>query len=104
VRNENVARYQDARKSAPRGRRDGPRREDTVYPDGAHQPVAIRMTQAARTRVFAGGNRRAAVAALEEEDGRVGQRLFVSVQQQKELRVEKVVAIHTSRDFAISEP
>ena len=64
----------------------------------------LRMTQAARTHVLADGG----YAAVEREtwiNGAIAeQRLTVDCEQEKPVRIEKVVALHTSRDPAISEP
>jgi trehalose/maltose hydrolase-like predicted phosphorylase len=104
VRNENVARYQDLDNQHLEVVGTGHDAEDTVFLTVRTNQSRIRMTQAARTRVFDGAVPAATRRTLEVDQGRIGQRLAVSVEQQKELRVEKVVAIRTSRDFAISEP
>jgi trehalose/maltose hydrolase-like predicted phosphorylase len=104
VRNENVARYQELRNQHLEVEGTGLDGEDIIFLTAVSNQSRIRMTQAARTRVFDGTVPAAVLRKLDEGDGEVAQRLIVSCSQQKELRVEKVVAIHTSRDFAISEP
>jgi alpha,alpha-trehalase len=64
----------------------------------------IRMGQAARSRVFVGDQPVPTQRQREADEGRITQTLTVPCQQHQELRVEKVVAIYSSRDFAISEP
>jgi trehalose/maltose hydrolase-like predicted phosphorylase len=104
VLNRNVARYQDLANRHLGAPDTGLAGEDTVYLSVRTNQSGVRMTQAARTRVFAGEEPAPVQRTLEEVDGRVGQRILVGCEQQKELRVEKVVAIRTSRDHAISEP
>jgi alpha,alpha-trehalase len=62
-----------------------------------------RIAQAARTRLFAGDQRLAVAAKLDEEPGYIAQRFLTEVVAGKELRLEKVVALYSSRDHAISE-
>jgi trehalose/maltose hydrolase-like predicted phosphorylase len=64
----------------------------------------IRIAQAARTQVFQNGSPVAAERRLVEEEGYVAQALCFSVESGRAVTVEKVVALHTSRDRAISEP
>jgi trehalose/maltose hydrolase-like predicted phosphorylase len=104
VLNRNVARYRDLANDHLEVLDAGFAGEDTVFLTVETNQSRIRMTQAARTRLFEGGDAAPAQRANEEDGGRVGQRLLVRVQQQHELRVEKIVAIRTSRDPAISEP
>jgi trehalose/maltose hydrolase-like predicted phosphorylase len=104
VLNENVQRYQDLNNRHLDVLGTGYDGEDTVYLTVRTTQSDLRMTQAARTRIFDGEVPAPTLRTLEDADGRIGQRLIAPVQQQKELRVEKVVAIRTSRDFAISQP
>ncbi len=64
----------------------------------------VRMTQAARTRVFDGDTPAPTHRENEEGEESIAQRLIVPCERQKELRVEKVVSIRTGYDSAISEP
>jgi trehalose/maltose hydrolase-like predicted phosphorylase len=104
VLNENVKRYQDLNNRHLELLGTGHDGEDTTYLTVQTNQSQIRMTQAARTRIFEDDVPAPTLRTLDEGNGRIGQRLIASVQQQKELRVEKIVAIRTSRDFAISEP
>lgn len=56
---------------------------------------------AARTRVTGGGN---AERSLERLPDLIGQDIALKLEEGAALRVEKVVALHTSTDHAISEP
>jgi trehalose/maltose hydrolase-like predicted phosphorylase len=64
----------------------------------------ICMAQAARTHVYEGDEQVASERHTERSAGRISQQLRFPCHQHQELRIEKVVAIHTSRDFAISDP
>jgi len=64
----------------------------------------IEMVQAARTHVFQDGEHAELDRQTELEHGIAQQRLQVQCKQEQPLRVEKIVAVYTSRDFAISEP
>ena len=64
----------------------------------------IMMAQAARTRVFQGDDEIPAERKTNREPGYIDQVLEFECQQGKPIRVEKNVALYTSRDWAISEP
>ena len=65
----------------------------------------IRMAQSARTRVFTSDNDFvSADSEIIEKEGYIAQRLTFHGEENKTLRVEKVVAVYTSRDNAINEP
>ncbi len=63
----------------------------------------LRLAQAARTRVYAQGQPLAPERRLLVEAGYMGQEFDVHLTRGRSLTVEKVVALHTSRDPAISE-
>ncbi|HEU4628309.1 MAG TPA: hypothetical protein VFS08_01140, partial [Gemmatimonadaceae bacterium] len=64
----------------------------------------VRMAQAARTRVLAGGRACPTRRTVVERAGYVGEEIHVRTGSGRPLHVEKVVAVFTSRDRAISEP
>ncbi len=64
----------------------------------------ITMAQVARTRLFHEDATAVVERRLILDGGSVGHTLTVDCKQWRPLRVEKVAAIHTSRDTAISEP
>jgi len=64
----------------------------------------VRMAQGARTRVWSAGQRVSPGPVDQGHPGMIAQEFRVPCQAGAMVRVEKVVAIHTSRDFAISEP
>jgi trehalose/maltose hydrolase-like predicted phosphorylase len=64
----------------------------------------ITMAQSARTTVFAGDEPISADSEIIEKDGYIAQQLTFYAGENKTIRAEKVVAVYTSRDHAISEP
>ena len=64
----------------------------------------IRIAQAARTNVFAGGGPVEAERQIRQEEGYIAHALSFAVAEGQSVAVEKVVALHTSRDRAMSEP
>ena len=64
----------------------------------------LRIAEAARTRVFRGDEPVDCVRVTEHETGYVAQTLSFAVSEGHPVTVEKIVALHTSRDRAISEP
>ena len=63
----------------------------------------IRIAEAARTRLFCGGKQISAEPRVIREPGYIGQEFSVRVEKGKGVTVEKIVALYTSRDRAISE-
>jgi trehalose/maltose hydrolase-like predicted phosphorylase len=64
----------------------------------------VEMAQAARTRVFKGAELLEVERQSDERPGYIEERLSLECEQGQPLRVEKVVAVYTSRDWAISAP
>jgi trehalose/maltose hydrolase-like predicted phosphorylase len=104
VHNGNVARYQKLATQHLGSVETGREAEDAIYLTARTSQSRISMTLAARTRVFDGATAVPVRRETDEDGGRITQRLFVRCSAAKTLRIEKVVAIHTSRDRAISEP
>jgi beta-phosphoglucomutase family hydrolase len=63
----------------------------------------IRIAIAARTRAFLDGNAVPAAREASVEPGYIAQELKVAIARGQTLTLEKVAALHTSRDHAISE-
>ncbi|MCO6436593.1 MAG: glycoside hydrolase family 65 protein [Phycisphaerae bacterium] len=78
--------------------------EDGVWLEVLSNQSNIRMVQAARTRVFREDDLASVRRHTPDEEGIAQQRLFAECERERPLRVEKTVAIFTSRDFAISHP
>ena len=104
VTNQNVERYRalDGKHLEPLD--TGYEGEDAVVLTVRTTQSRVGMAQAARTRVYAGNVLVPTQRHGEESEGRISHRLVVPCHQHQELRVEKVVAVYTSRDFAISNP
>jgi beta-phosphoglucomutase family hydrolase len=64
----------------------------------------LHVAQAVRTRAFLDGQRIETAGRLIQEPGYIGQELQVELARGETLVLEKVAALHTSRDYAISEP
>ena len=64
----------------------------------------VRIAEAARTRLWLGGRRIEADPEVEQQPGFVAHRFRIELNPGDELLIEKVVAIYTSQDNAISEP
>lgn len=104
VSNQGVARYRDLNDRHLQVLELGRTGEDGVYLSAEATQSQIRMTQAARTHVFLDGARAALQRETLTNEGIAEQRLIVECEREKPLRVEKTVALYTSRDFAISHP
>ncbi|EMR02257.1 glycoside hydrolase family 65 protein [Cesiribacter andamanensis] len=63
----------------------------------------IRMAQAARTRLYRGAEEITPLRQLQQQEGYIEQLLEVAVSEGQCLTVEKILALYTSRDQAISE-
>jgi alpha,alpha-trehalase len=104
VSNQGVARYRDLSSQHLEAMETGRIGEDGIYLIVQTNQSHIRMVQAARTRVFVDDAPASLERVSKEEEAVAEQRLWVECQQEKPLCVEKIVAVFTSRDFAISEP
>jgi alpha,alpha-trehalase len=104
VRNENVARYQELANRHLDVLDAGHDGEDIIYLTVRTSQSGVCMCQAARTQLFEGGVAAAVERRTEAGSDAVAQHITVEARQHRPLHVEKVVSIHTSRDFAISEP
>jgi beta-phosphoglucomutase family hydrolase len=77
---------------------------DTVYLLVRTSQSKLRVAQAARTSAWIDGEVVASARREVTEHGYIAQEFDVAVEQGKPLVVEKLVALYTSRDEAISEP
>jgi alpha,alpha-trehalase len=64
----------------------------------------LRVAEAARTRLYCNGKAIAPEREARAEEGYIAQHAVVTLAEGETLRLEKVVALHTGRDKAISEP
>jgi trehalose/maltose hydrolase-like predicted phosphorylase len=77
---------------------------NSVYMLSRTKQSQIHMAQAVRTDLYAGSGRLDVNAKLFEADGFVANDFDVACKQGETLRVEKLLSLYTSRDFAISDP
>jgi trehalose/maltose hydrolase-like predicted phosphorylase len=104
VTNRGVERYRDLSDEHLLVVDTGRIAEDGIYLLAETNQSHIRMAQAARTHVFADGQHAAADRRTGHQPGAIFQDLVLTCHRSQELRVEKTVALFTSRDPAISEP
>jgi trehalose/maltose hydrolase-like predicted phosphorylase len=103
VSNTGVERYNDLNGVHLQHVETGNVDEDSIYLTVQTNQSLIRMTQAARTRLFMDGKRLVLPANTQTERGSIVQSFKLTCKKQKSVRIEKLVAIYTSRDHAISE-
>jgi alpha,alpha-trehalase len=77
--------------------------EDTIYLKVQTNQSEIRIAQAARTQVFKDAKLAPIKRRTIEEPGSIAHQFVVEMAEGSEVTVEKVVALFTSRDHAISE-
>ena len=104
VINDGVARYRDLSSRHLRPLEQGRTGDDGVYLAVETVQSRIRMAQAARTRLFFDGHRPATERDTEQGPGWIAQTIACQCEEKRPLRVEKIVALYTSHDRAISEP
>ncbi len=104
VVNAGVPRYRDLKDRHLEFLESGECGEGAVHLRVRTSQSGIVMALASRTRVLDGGDERPAELSLLREGGLIGHTLALSCTKGKAIVVEKTVAIHTSRDPAISEP
>jgi trehalose/maltose hydrolase-like predicted phosphorylase len=104
VRNDGVARYRELRSEHLVPIATSVASDETislvVETNGSH----LRVAEAARTRLWCNGERSEARPEVEQRPGWIGQTFAVAVEPGDHVRVEKVVAVFTSRDHGTSEP
>lgn len=104
VTNANVARYRDLAGRHLETLETSQPGVDTVFLRVRTRQSGLVICQTARTRVFAGGRAVTCERLLDRRPDYVGQVFAVDLAPRQELRLEKRLALYTSRDEAISEP
>lgn len=104
VENRGVARYRDLEGRHLETLEAGPSGEDAIFVVTRTRQSHLVMAQAMRTRVTSGGRAVAPNRITEAGADWVGQRFTVEGEEGQPIRVEKVLSLYSSRDFAISEP
>ncbi|MFO8140560.1 MAG: glycosyl hydrolase family 65 protein [Marinobacter sp.] len=64
----------------------------------------LRVAEAARTHVYSEEQRIEIERKRVEHPGFIGQEFFIEVAEKKPVKIEKIVSVYTSKDFAVSEP
>ncbi len=104
VTNSGVARYRDLEGDHLETVDRGGTGEDAVFLVTRTKQSQIVMAQAVRTRVSLDDTPAVVERRTEAADDWVGQHLTLRCEPKKPIRVEKVLSLYSSRDFAISEP
>ncbi len=104
VINNNVVRYRDLNQDHLNPLDQGRIAEDGIFLNVETKQSKIRMSQAARTIVFNEKQPAAVNRETYQKDGYIEQQITLHADQNKEVSIEKLVTIYTSRDKAISEP
>lgn len=103
VSNEGVERYRALNGHHLEDFRSGRIGEEALYLTARSTQSDIRLALAARTRVYSDGERAPAQRMSHLEGPRVSQHIELECERDKPLLIEKVVALHSSRDFAIAD-
>jgi len=77
--------------------------EDTIYLQMETSQSCIRISESARTRLFQKGKKVTIQPSITDEPGYIAQEFATSLETGKSVTIEKIVALYTSRDHAISE-
>ncbi len=103
VKNNNVKRYRDlAGEHLVPLETDQPDPE-TIFLKVRTSQSRLEMAQAARNRIFIDGELQTPERKLFEQEGYVAQSFVLHLEKSCKVRIEKVVALFTNRDEAISE-
>lgn len=104
VKNEGVKRYSQLNSQHLEFLESGSINKDSFYLVVQTTQSKIVMAQAARTRVYHGGTVAPTQRETYQEGAIIGQKIAFDCERQHPVRIEKMVAIYTSRDVGISEP
>jgi alpha,alpha-trehalase len=104
VTNAGVARYRDLAGRHLDAVETDHRGADIIFLRCRTSQSMIGIAQAARTRVYRDGIEVEAERDTFVENARIAQEIVCTVQRGAPVVVEKIVALHSSRDWAISEP
>lgn len=104
VTNSGVERYQGLNDIHLRSLETGQISDDGILLKATTNQSALQIAMAARSRVFSGGGPLSAERRTLTQEGCVGQLIAVDASEGQDVRIEKIVAVYTSRDAAISEP
>jgi alpha,alpha-trehalase len=77
--------------------------DESMYLKVRTSQSEIYIALAARTQIFVNGRQRYIKGKNFEEEGYVARQFKVDVEKGEDVRIEKVISLHTSRDHAITE-
>ena len=103
IKNDNVERYRELASDHLEALATSQLDQETIALKVRTNQSRLEVAQAARTRIYAGSRQQTPERRLEQEEGYVAQIFEVQLKQSNSVRIEKVVALFTSRDEAISE-
>lgn len=104
VYNNGVKRYASLNQRHLQPMETGSFGEDGIYLTAQTLQSHVVMAVASKTNIYFGNERFIPARRLHQRDGYIEQELEFTVSQNMDCRIEKITAIHTSRDHAISEP
>lgn len=103
ISNSGVERYKSLRGDHLQALDRGAIDDEGIWLKVETKQSKMRMAQAARTRIYTGDTHNKPYRELFEESGYVAHRIDCEAQEGVELTVEKIIALYTSRDKAITE-
>ncbi|GAA5033270.1 hypothetical protein GCM10011506_25280 [Marivirga lumbricoides] len=103
VINDNVERYSDLESQHLHPLQTEKLDNDSMLLQVETKQSKIRMSQAARTRFYHSGNLLDLTSETTEKEGWIDQQFTFSVEEKEQYHIEKIAAIYTSRDRAITE-
>lgn len=104
VKNDGVERYSDLESQHLESLTTKTVEEDSLLLQVRTRQSNIVMAQTARTRVYEADKLLEPERELEQSEGYISQLLSFEVTEGQKYEIEKIVALYTSRDNAISEP
>ncbi len=102
--NNNVARYRDLNQDHIDVLGKDEIDENSIYLVSRTKQSLITMTQAATVRVYENGEKQSLVHKLVDKEKFIAGDFQLNCNKGQPLRIEKLVSLYTSRDFAISDP
>jgi trehalose/maltose hydrolase-like predicted phosphorylase len=103
VRNNGVKRYRALNNKHLNTLAKGQAEDDTIFVRVETNQSYIQMSQAARTRFYANENQIFPAHLLVEQDEYVGMEFTLNLKENASYKIEKIVSLYTSIDYAISE-
>lgn len=104
VANVGVKRYHDLNNCHLNPLATGSIADDTFWLMTETNQSHIRIAQAATTRLWRGDKHIELLPAVDQTKEAIAHRYKIEIDSYEPLRIEKIVALYTSRDHAISEP